>query len=519
MKEINFNPRNKLVAGLDKVADAVKITIGPKGKNVILDRGYEPLITNDGGTIAQDIQLKDKIENMGAQIIKGVIRKTSEKVGGGRTASAILTQSIVHEGLKHIENGINVNFLKIGMQDAVKDISDILKKNAKEITTKEEIKQIATISTESEELGTVISDVIDKVGKDAIVTVEESQTFGITSEVVDGLKFDKGFISPFMVTNPERMEADYKDVSVLVTDRKISIFSELLPIIKNLVEVQKKNSLVLICEDFDGDALNNSVIMKLKGQFNLLAIKAPGFMDKMDWLEDIALSCNTKVASITTGVPLDTMGKAKKVLATKDYTIIEGTGDTKAKLEELKAQLENTESKYEKNTLEGRIARLSGSIAKIKVGAASETEKNYLKQKIEDGVNESKRALEEGIVIGGDCAFILALKNLKPKTGYEEALGYNIILKAISAPLKQIVLNSNGEGEVITNILYHHKLNTAGYDANTNLVIDDMFKSGIIDALKVTRTVLENAVSGAGMFLSIAVSISDEDDKKQNIEY
>jgi chaperonin GroEL len=525
MKLVDFSPRLKLKKGLDTVADSVKLTIGPKGRNVVIDRGYDPLISNDGGTIAQEIQLKDKVENMGAQIIKGVIRKTSESVGGGRTASAILTQAIVTEGLKQVENGMNMTLFKKGMTQAVQDITDNLKANAKEVSTPEEIKQIATISTESEDLGEVISNVIDKVGKDCVVTVEESQTFGITSEVVDGLKFDRGYVSPYMITSPERMEAELVDVPVMVTDKKISIFKDIFGVIKNLVD-NGTNSLVVICEDFDGDALNQAIRMKVMGQFNLVAIKAPGYQDKSDWLEDIALTVGTQVISDKTGVKLDTnLGKAKKVISTKDSTVIV-SGDNILKevahLENLRTQLENTESKWDKDRLERRLATLTGSVAVIKVGAATESELKYLKQKIEDGVNEAKRALEEGIVIGGDCAFIHASNGLHENAiseNMEFDRGYETILRAVEAPLRQIITNSNGSPDVVINELKNAK-NTAGYNALTNEIEKDMFKAGIIDALKVSRTVLENALSGASMFLTIECAISDEPEPtKERVEY
>lgn len=533
MKEINFTPRNKLKIGLDKIADSVKITIGPKGRNVVIDRGIEPLITNDGGTIAQDIQLKDKVENMGAQIIKGVIRKISENVGGGRTASAILTQAIVNEGLKRLENGMNIQLLRKGMQEAVADITENLKKNSRKVTTKEEITQIATISTESSELGEVISEVIDKVGKDCIVTIEDSQTFGITSEITEGMKFDKGFISPYMITNPDRMEALFTDIPVLITDKKISIFNELIPVIKKLT-AGGRNSLFIVCEDLDGDALNNSVLMKIKGQFNLLAVKAPGYADKSTWLEDLAVATGTKVVSSSNGIGFDVkLGEAKKVISTKDSTVIvAGNPEFKTYTEDLKKLLENSGSKFDQERLKQRIAIISGKVAVIKVGAATESEAKYLKTKIEDGVNEAKRALEEGIVVGGDVAFINAAKTLKIRSGDELAIGYNIVLRSVELPFKQIIKNSRGKSSkislfsifrMIANWFYIRKVTRkvkksssqiVGYNALTNEIVTDMFEEGIIDALKVTRTVLENAVSGASMFLSIEVAISDEIEDK-----
>ena len=528
MKQVEMNPRARLKKGLDAVADAVKITIGPKGRNVAIDRGHEPLITNDGGTIAQEITLKDKVENMGAQIIRGVVRKTSEKVGGGRTASAILTQAIVHEGLKHLENGMNLQELKRGMQDAVKDITTNLKKNAKKVKGKEEVRQVASISTESEELGSVIADVVDEVGKDCVVTVEESQSFGISTEIAEGLKFDKGYVSPYMVTNPERMEAELKNVDVLVSDKKISIFKELLPIVQKLM-AEGKNSLAVICEDLDGDALNQAVMAKLSGKFNILAIKAPGYQDKSDWIEDIALTVDSEIVSDRFGTKYDTvkLGKAKKIISTKDSTIIMGTGKVKNKLDDLKAQLELADKPWDKSRLEQRIATLGGHVAVIKVGAATESELKYLKQKIEDGVNESKRALEEGIIIGGNNAFIHAAKGLAGGGQTDHSKGYNTVIRAIEAPLRQIVLNVGGKPDVVVNQIVNvyadgeqKQQAVIGYDANSGNMVN-MFDSGIIDALKVARTALENAVSGAIMFLTIEASVSDlpAEDSKQRLEY
>lgn len=518
MKDINFNPRKKLKTGLDVVANAVKLTIGPKGRNVGIELGATPIIANDGGSIAKFIQLKDPVENMGAQIIKDVIQKTSEKVGGGRTASAILTQAIIEEGIKVLDKGMNVTLLKKGMQQAVVDITEGLKAIAKPISTPEEIKQIATISTENEELGTLIANVIDKIGKDCNVTYEDSQVIGVTSSIEDGIKFDKGWISPYMITNPERMEAEYKDIPVLITDRKISLYKDIFPIIDNVTK-DKKNSLLVICEDFDGEALNNAIIMRMKGAFNLLAIKIPGFSDKKEWLDDMCLITGATV-SWTSNLTEGNLGSAKKITSTKDSTLILGTQDTKDKVAELKLLKENATSKYEQDKLTGRIAILSGSVAVIKVGAATESELKYLKLKIEDGVNESKRALEEGIIPGGNCAFITGIEPLK---GIDEiSLGYNLVLKAVEAPLRQIVLNSNDSPDVVIQGLMKPRHKNAGYNALTNEIVNDMFECGIIDAVKVSRTVLENAVSAASMFLTIDCTITEEkvEDKiRNNIEY
>lgn len=523
MKEINFSPKQRLQAGLNKVADAVKLTIGPAGRNVAVGN----LISNDGGTIAQQITLKDKIEDIGAGIIKDVIKKTSDKVGGGRTASAILTQAIVNEGLKQVQFGANLNALKQGMEEARLDITKNLGKNSQKVENVLQLQQIATISTESEELGNVIGELVHKTGKDSIVTVEESQGLGVQTEVVSGLKFDRGWVSPYMVSNPERMEAELKDTAVLITDKKISTYKDIYPLIEKLGQGK---SLVVVAEDFDGDALHNSILMKLKGVFNLVAIKAP-VIGKYELLEDLAVSCGTKVVSDQSGVTLQNveLGSAKKVIVGRDSTVIMGVGDIKQHLQSLKLQKENTDNLGQKDSLERRIAALAGGVAIIKVGAATESELKYLKAKIEDGVNEAKRALEEGIVVGGDVAFIHAVKDLKPKSvETEQGLGYNIVLKAVEAPFRQIVTNAGGKPDLITESIRtnhfwadkpEHGIITdefmencepeaVGYNAKTGFYVD-MYKEGIIDALKVVRTVLENAISGAGMFLSVEATITD----------
>lgn len=518
--------KKKLQTGLNSVADVVKLTIGPAGRNVAVGNQ----ISNDGGTIAQQITLKDQVEDIGAGIIKDVIKKTSDKVGGGRTASAILTQSIVQEGLKQVQFGANLNALKKGMEEARHDITKNLIKNSKKVDNVLQLKQIATISTENEELGEVIGELVYKTGKDSIVTVEESQGLGVQTEVVSGLKFDRGWVSPYMVTNPERMEAELKDTAVLITDKKISVYKDIYPLIE---KIGQGKSLVVVAEDFDGDALHNSILMKLKGVFNLVAIKAP-VIGKYELLEDLAISCGTTVVSDNSGVTFGdflqqtannekgelvgieaklNLGSAKKVIVGRESTVIMGEGDIKQHLQSLKLQKENTDNLGEKDKLERRIAALAGGVAIIKVGAATDSELKYLKQKIEDGVNEAKRALEEGIVVGGDVAFIHAAKYLEPKKGIDEAsLGYNIVIKAVEAPFRQIATNAGFSPDVFVNEIKGW-VPEQGYDVRTGKVVI-MAKEGIIDALKVVRTVLENAISGAGMFLSIEATITDALDDK-----
>lgn len=503
MSKIISNNIDKLKKGLDAVADAVKVTIGPRGKNVIIENGTHPIIANDGGRIAKEITLKDPIENMGAMLIKEVVQKTSDDVGGGRTASAIITQALVSEGLKLVNKGFNANLLKKGMNLAVKDIIEQLDKMAKPVKGK--LKEVATISTESEELGKVIAETIEKIGSDGIVTVEESNSFGITSEIAEGLKFDKGYVSPYMITN-ERQEAEYKDISVLITDKKLSFFKDIQPIFDSLIKKGKKD-LLIIAEDLEGEALNVAVVAKLKGQFNTLAIKTPGIGDNKKFcVEDL---CALTGAELWTEMNEPKLGKVKKVLSKKDSTIILG-GDVKTWITTLKTRRELTENKWEKDQFNERIAKLQNGIAVIKVGANSESEIKYLKLKIEDGVNETKRALEEGIVMGGNCAFIHATKTISRGLSEEVELGYEIVKKAIEAPLRQIVENSNGSPDVIIDKIKESDSLTVGYNSLDNIVVDDMYALGIIDAVKVTKTVLQNAVSTASMFLSIELSISEE---------
>lgn len=506
MSEIIFNTK-KLKEGIDGVANPVKITIGPKGKNVVIDRG-NPLITNDGGTIAKAITFKDRTVNMGASIIKNVINKTSERAGGGRTASAILVQELATKGLTYAEMGMDMNAMKQGMLQAKDDLIKKIKSMSKKVTTNEEIKQVATISTESEELGKVIADTMEKIGKDGIVQVEESQTFGITTEYTDGLEFEKGYVSPYMVTNQERMEAEYKNAPIYITDKKINTYKEIFPLIDQLAK-QKATSLIIIADDFSDDTIRNFIIMKLQGAFNVLAIKAPGYGDnKKIMLEDLAVMVGAEIS-------IDgefKVGSAEKVVSTKDSTtIIKGKGNIKEHLENLKNLKDITDNKMEKDRLEERIAKLSNSIAVIKVGTASDTTLSYLKQKVEDGVNEAKRALEDGICVGGNCVFLHAIRQLKKKPHLdEESLGYNLVIDSVKAPLRQIVINSNGKYDIVYKDILLSDSNNAGYNAKTNEVVDDMYASGIIDAVKVPITILENAVDEVSTFLTIGASINDD---------
>ncbi len=531
-KIIKFNEeaRKSLKKGIDVVADAVKITIGPRGRNVVFEKAYGgPTITNDGVSIAKEIVLKDKFENMGAEIAKEVATKTNDIAGDGTTTSMVLLQAIVSEGTKHTSMGVNAMMLRAGIESASAEAIKALRSIAKPIKSKEEIRQVATISAESEEIGNIIADTIEKVGKDGVVTVEESQSIGIDSEVVEGMEFDKGYVSAYMVTNPERMEAEYSDVPILLTDRKISSIKDILPLLEKVAQAGKKE-LVIIAEDVDGEALTTFVLNKLRGGFNVLAVKAPGYGDKKkEMLADIAVTIGAKVVSEELGVKLESaepsmLGRAQKVISTKDKTIIVGgkgkKTDIETRLASLRTQKETTTSKFDKEKLEDRIAKLAGGVAVIKVGAATETEMKYLKLKIEDAVNATKAAIEEGIVAGGGSALIRAAKKIRENaemaTAQEQKLGYEIILKALEAPLKQIAINAGkDDGSVIVNKVMESIETSAGYNATTDSIEKNMLERGIIDPVKVTRTALENAASAAAILLTTEVAIADEPEEKK----
>lgn len=529
-KEVLFGEdvKKKLQKGVDTVANAVKVTLGPRGRNVILDKGFGgPTITNDGVSIAKDITLKDKFENMGAEIIKEVANKTNELAGDGTTTATVLTQALVNEGLKQTTMGINAMAVRSGMEHAAEDVVAALQGMATKISSVDEIKQVATISAESVELGEKIAETIDKVGKDGVVTVEESQSFGIETELTEGMEFDKGYVSPYMVTNPERMESEFKDAQILITDKKISNVQEILPLLEKIAQTGKKE-LVIIADDVEGEALATFVVNKLKGGFSVLAVKAPGYGDrKKDILADIAITTGGQVISEDLGLKLENteleqLGKADRVIATKDNTTIVGGAGTKTAIDDrvnaLKSQLEQASSKYDKEKLEERIAKLSGGVAVIRVGAATETEMKYLKLKIEDAVNATKAAIEEGIVPGGGTSLARAAaiveKDIlsKKDLGREELIGYSIVLKALEVPLKQIADNTGKhDGAVIVEKVRNAGGN-AGYDAAKAEMIDDMIKAGIIDPVKVERAGVQHAVSAAAILLTSEAAVADEPD-------
>lgn len=539
-KQILFNAdaRNALKRGVDKVSDAVRITIGPRGRNVVIDKGYgNPTVTNDGVTIAKDITLKDKFENMGAEIVKEVASKTNDVAGDGTTTSVVITQALVSAGFQKTMMGANPMGIRRGMEEAAKDAVASLRALAKPIKTDEEIKQVATISAESPEIGEIIAETIKKVGKDGVVTVEESQSFGVDSEIVEGLEFDKGYISPYMITNAERMEAEYRDPLILVTDKKISSIKDVLPLLEKIAASGKKE-LVIIADDVDGEALTTFVLNKLRGGFNVLAVKAPGYGDrKKDQLQDIAVTVGARIISDELGTKFDTaeldvLGTARRVVSTKDSTVIVGGKGRKAEIEKriasLRAQRENTTSKYDKESIDQRIGKLTGGVAVIRVGAATETEMKYLKLKIEDAVNATKAAIAEGIVPGGGSALAKVSQKIEikykaskeAKTAHENvqssefAAGYLALVEALKEPLRQIAVNAGKEDGVVLSEVLKGTANS-GYDALTDTFVDDMFKAGIIDPVKVTRSAVENASSAVAILLTTEVAIADEPEEKK----
>lgn len=536
--------REKIKSGIDQVADAVKITLGPRGRNVILDKGFgSPTITNDGVSIAKEIELEDKFENIGADLIKEVANKTNDVAGDGTTTATVLAQAIIREGMKLVATGMNPINIRLGIEDAKKDIVNELKKNSKTVSGKEEIAQIATISAENPEMGKMIAQVLDEVGKDGVITVEESQTFGLEKEIVEGINFDKGYISPYMMTNAESLKAEMKDPYIIIADKKISTVAEILPILEKITTSGKKD-IVIIADDIDGEALTTLILNKLRGVLNVLAVKAPEFGDsKKAMLEDIAILTGGKVISEETGmkmekVEINILGRASKVIATKDSTtIVGGRGkkkDIETRISQIKNLIKSSDSKYDREKLQKRLAKLSGGVAVIKVGAATETELTYFKNKMDDALAATKAAYEEGIVAGGGVSLAKAAgavfkklrekikrDNAKDKDVVEDIMtqefnnGSRILINACFEPLKQIVKNAGlvEEAVVFSEVMKNENKNS-GYDAKKGKYEDDMIKAGIIDPLKVTRTALENAVSVAAILLTTEVAITDKPKKE-----
>ena len=535
-KQLKFDEdaRQELKKGVDELANAVKVTLGPKGRNVILDKGFgSPTITNDGVTIAKEIELEDKFQNMGAELIKEVAEKTNDVAGDGTTTAVVLAQAIVEEGLKNVTAGSDPLGIKKGIDKAVEATVKALNKIKKPVKTKKEIAQVATIASEDEEVGNLIADVMEEVGKDGVVTVEESQTFGLSKELVEGLQFDNGYISPYMITNAERMEAEYKEPYILLTDQKISAINDILPLLEKLTQDGKKE-LIIIADEVEGEALATLVVNKLRGTFNALAVKAPGFGDKRkEMLEDIAFVTGGKVISEEVGLKLENaelnmLGEADKVISTKENTTIVGGKGNKAEIDErikqIKMQLEKSDSEFDKEKLQERLAKLSGGVAVIKVGAATEVEMKHKKFKIEDALNATRAAIDEGIVPGGGAALIKAVYSmdefLEKDLSEEEKIGVNIIKKALIAPLRQIAKNADVK-DISIMLDDIKKGDNIGYDftkidsKNLKKGRVDMIESGIVDPLKVSRSALENAASMASIFLTTETAVTDIPKKEE----
>ena len=533
-KQVIFDQdvRSALKRGVDIVAGAVRVTLGPRGRNVAIDKSWGgPTITNDGVSIAKEITLADKFENMGASIVKEVATKTNDKAGDGTTTAVVLTQAIVHEGLKRTALGANAMMVRRGIEKAAKDAIEELKKMKRDVKGKTDIRQVASISAESEELGKTIADVVEKVGKDGVVTVEESQTTETNYEYVEGMEFDKGYVSAYMVTNAERMESEVKDAHILITDKKISAIKDILPVLEKVAQSGKKE-LVIIADDVDGEALATLVVNKLRGVFNVLAVKAPGYGDrKKEMLADIATTVGGEVISDDVGISmekfeLNMLGRAQRVVATKDSTVIVGgkgkRSEIEARVQQLRAQLENTSSKFDKEKIEERIAKLTGGVAVIRVGAATETEMKYLKDKIEDAVNATKAAIAEGIVPGGGAALAKVgeklTKRIDPKAHDEYTIGYRILLTALSAPLLQIASNAGREDGAVILKEVVSKGGAWGFDASKEsdeAHIVDMYEAGIIDPVKVTRSCVENSASAAAVLLTTEAAVADLPEEKK----
>lgn len=526
-KQIIFNEeaRHALKRGADKLANAVRVTLGPKGSNVVLDKGYgSPIITNDGVTIAKEIELADKLENIGASLVKEASSKTNDVAGDGTTTAAILAQAIITEGLKNVTSGANPIMLKYGIEKAVIQVVAELKKIAKPISKKEEITQVASISAQDPEIGKLIGEIIDVVGKDGVITVEQSQSFGVSKEIVEGMQFDRGYVSHYMITNPDRMEAVYENAKILITDKKISSLQEILPLLEKLAQSGTKD-LVIIADDVDGEALTTLVLNKLRGTFNTLAIKAPGFGDrKKEMLEDIAIITGGVVITEEKGVKFDKaevtmLGSARKVIVTKDNTtIVGGKGknqDIEKRIKQIKAQIESTISDFDKEKLQERLAKLSGGIAVVKVGAATEVEQKEKQYRIEDAIAATKAAVEEGIVPGGGVALIRAASAISLKQGEhhkEEAIGMSIVVRALEEPLRQIAQNAGTDGSVV---VAEVKKGKGAYGFNAmSCEYEDLVKAGVIDPAKVVRSALQNAASVAVMFLTTEAVVSDIPEKQ-----
>ncbi len=510
--------RQSLVAGVDKLANAVKVTLGPKGRNVVLDRGYgSPTITKDGVSVAKEIELEDKNEEIGASLVKEVASKTNDDVGDGTTTATVLAQAIVRAGMRFVANGVNPVALNRGLHKGAEAIVEYIKTNVAKPVTDDEIANVAAISANDREIGEKIAAAMREVGKDGVITVEESQSFGMEIETVKGMRFDKGYVSPYMVTNAEGMEASLNDPYILITDRKISSVEDILPLLEAVAQTGRKE-LAVIAEDIDGQALATLVLNKLRGAFTVVGVKAPGFGDRRkEMLQDIAVLTGGRVITEDIGLKLanaklEDLGRARKFVATKENTtIVEGAGAedaVKDRVSQIKKLIEQSDSDFDREKLQERLAKLAGGVAVIRVGAATETEMKEVKHRIEDAVGATKAAVEEGVVPGGGVALIRAMKALDGlKLDAEESVAIDILRAALEEPVRQIAKNAGFEGAVVVDTIRKSSGNE-GFNAATG-VYEDMVKAGIIDPAKVTRSALENAVSIAGMILTTEVVVSE----------
>ena len=512
--------RRRLESGMNQLADAVRVTLGPKGRNVVLDKKWgAPTITNDGVSIAKEIELEDPYERIGAELVKEVAKKTDDVAGDGTTTATVLAWTMVREGLRNVAAGANPMSLKRGIEAGVSAAVASIKSLAKEVDSKSQIAQVAAISAADEEIGQMISEAIDKVGKDGVITVEESQTFGMQMDLVEGMRFDKGYISPYFVTDPDRMEAVLDDAYILLVGSKISAVRDLVPVLEKVMQAGKQ--VVIIAEDVDGEALATLVVNKIRGTFRSVAVKAPGFGDRRKaMLQDIAILTGGQVISEEVGLKLenatvDLLGRAKKVVVTKDETtIIEGAGsdaDIKGRIQQIKTEIDNTDSDYDREKLQERLAKLSGGVAVLKVGAATEVELKEKKHRIEDAVSTTKAAIEEGVVPGGGVALLrsqAAVQELAGTLTGDEATGARMVAKSLEGPLKQIAENAGLEGGVVVEKV-RNLSGSQGLNAATG-AYEDLVALGVIDAAKVTRSALQNAASIAALFLTTEAVIADK---------
>ncbi|GAK01291.1 MULTISPECIES: chaperonin GroEL [Geomicrobium] len=522
-KDIRYSEdaRRAMLSGVDKLANTVKVTLGPKGRNVVLEKKFgSPLITNDGVTIAKEIELEDNFENMGAQLVSEVASKTNDIAGDGTTTATVLAQAMIQEGLKNVTSGANPMGVRRGIEKATAVAVEELQKISREIEGRDSIKQVASVSANDEEVGEFIAEAMSRVGNDGVITVEESKGFTTELEVVEGMQFDRGYASPYMVTDNEKMEAELENPYVLITDKKISNIQEVLPVLEQVV--QQNRPILIIAEDVEGEALATLVLNKLRGTFNAVAVKAPGFGDRRKaMLEDIAILTGGTVLTEDLGhdlksATIDQLGRASKIVVTKDNTtVVEGAGQPDqitGRVNQIKSQVEETTSEFDREKLQERLAKLSGGVAVLKVGAASETEMKERKLRIEDALNSTRAAVEEGMVSGGGTAFVNVYNSVKAveATG-DEATGVNIVLHALQAPVRQIAHNAGLEGSVIVERLKGEEIGV-GYNAATDEWVN-MFEAGIVDPTKVTRSALQNAASVSALFLTTEAVVADLPDE------